>query len=137
MTPDPISEVVRLAEADIAVFEARMREVTPVYQRGDRVELHGEGFEVSSHQREGMPGPPQLHRLPPIPASGPEPSRLFSARCIETSPIIDYLDAQKKTDHYKSHELAPAIHSSWGVCADRPPPTCNGCAWRASLVGDG
>jgi hypothetical protein len=33
-----------------------MREVTPAYQRGDRVELHGEVFEVSSHQREGMPG---------------------------------------------------------------------------------
>jgi len=56
MTPDPISEAVRLAEAAIADFEARMREVTPAYQRGDRGELHGEGFEVSSHQREGMPG---------------------------------------------------------------------------------
>ena len=56
MTPDSIFEVVRLAEADIADFEARMRRVTPAYQRGDRVELHGEVFEVSSYQREGMPG---------------------------------------------------------------------------------
>jgi hypothetical protein len=47
---------VRLAEAAIADFEARMREVTPAYERGDRVELHGEVFEVSSYQREGMPG---------------------------------------------------------------------------------
>jgi hypothetical protein len=39
MPPDPISEAVRLAKADIADFEARMREVTPAYQRGDRVEL--------------------------------------------------------------------------------------------------
>jgi hypothetical protein len=32
-----------------------MREATPAYQPGDRVELHGEVFEVSSYQREGMP----------------------------------------------------------------------------------
>jgi len=56
MTPDPISEAVRLAKAAIADFEVRMREVTPAYQRGDRVELHGEVFEVSGYQREGMPG---------------------------------------------------------------------------------
>lgn len=49
--PDPISEAARLVEADIADFEARMREVTPAYQRGDRVELHGEEFEVSSYHR--------------------------------------------------------------------------------------
>lgn len=28
----------------------------PAYRPGDRVELHGEEFEVSSYQREGMPG---------------------------------------------------------------------------------
>ena len=56
MLPDPIAEAVRLAEAAIANFEARMREVTPAYQRGDRVELLGDLFEVSRYQREGMPG---------------------------------------------------------------------------------
>jgi len=33
-----------------------MREVIPTYQPGEWVELHGEVFEVSSYQREGMPG---------------------------------------------------------------------------------
>lgn len=56
MLPDPVAEVVRLAEADILAFEARMLEVIPAYHSGDRVELHGEEFEVSSYQREGMPG---------------------------------------------------------------------------------
>ena len=56
MLPDPIAEAVRLPEADILAFEARMREVIPAYQSGDRVELHGDEFEVSSYQREGMPG---------------------------------------------------------------------------------
>jgi hypothetical protein len=56
MPPDPIAESVRLGEADIALFEARMREVIPAYQQGDRVELHGEVFEVSGYQREEMPG---------------------------------------------------------------------------------
>jgi hypothetical protein len=48
--------VFRLAEADILAFEARMREVIPAYRPGDRVELLGEEFEVSSYHREGMPG---------------------------------------------------------------------------------
>lgn len=56
MRADPIFEVIGLAEADIAAFEARMRGVTPSYHRGDQVELHGEVFEVSSHQRKGIPG---------------------------------------------------------------------------------
>ena len=46
----------RLTEADIADFEARMRQVPPAYQPSDRVYLHGEVFEVTSYQREGMPG---------------------------------------------------------------------------------
>lgn len=56
MLADPIEEVVRLAEADILAFEARMREVIPAYLPGDRVELHREEFEVSGYHREGMPG---------------------------------------------------------------------------------
>jgi len=56
MLPDPIAESIRLVEADILAFEARMREVIPAYRPGDRVDLHGEEFEVSSYQREGMPG---------------------------------------------------------------------------------
>lgn len=56
MLPDPVAEAVRLAEADIIAFEARMREVIPAYHPADRVELHGEEFEVFSYQREGMLG---------------------------------------------------------------------------------
>ena len=56
MLPDPIAEAVRLAEADIIAFEARMREVTPACRPGDRGDLHGEEFEVSSYHRQGMPG---------------------------------------------------------------------------------
>jgi hypothetical protein len=56
MPLDPIAELARLTEADIAAFEARMRKVIPTYQPGDRVELHGEVFEVVSYQKEGMPG---------------------------------------------------------------------------------
>ena len=56
MHPDPITKAVHLAEADILAFEVRMREVIPAYRPGDRVDLHGEEFEVSSYQREGMPG---------------------------------------------------------------------------------
>ena len=48
--------MVRLAEVDTIAFEARMREVIPAYRPGDRVELYGEEFEVSSYHREGMPG---------------------------------------------------------------------------------
>ena len=33
-----------------------MREVTPAYDIGDRVELYGEVFEVAEVQREGMAG---------------------------------------------------------------------------------
>lgn len=53
MLSNPIAEVVRLAEADIIAFEARMREVIPAYGPGDRVELHGEEFEVSSYHARG------------------------------------------------------------------------------------
>jgi hypothetical protein len=56
MPSDTAAKLLRLAEADIAGFEARMREVTPVYEPGDRVELYGEVFEVVSFQRKGMPG---------------------------------------------------------------------------------
>lgn len=56
MRPDPLAELLRLTEADIAQFEAKMRAVPPTYQPGDRVELHGEMFEVTSYQGEGMPG---------------------------------------------------------------------------------
>lgn len=51
--PDPISEVVRLADADIAVFEARLREVAPAYQRGDSM---AKCSRCQANQREGMPG---------------------------------------------------------------------------------
>jgi hypothetical protein len=33
-----------------------MREVSPAYRPGDRVELHGEEFEVSSYQTRGDAG---------------------------------------------------------------------------------
>jgi hypothetical protein len=56
MLPDSIAEAVHLAGADILAFGARMREVIPAYRPGDRVELHGEKFEVSGYHREGMPG---------------------------------------------------------------------------------
>ncbi|HEX4960915.1 MAG TPA: hypothetical protein VF173_08760 [Thermoanaerobaculia bacterium] len=54
--PDVLREFVRLAEADIASFEARMREVSPAYQSGDRVLALGDLFEVVRYQRDGMPG---------------------------------------------------------------------------------
>lgn len=63
MLPYTISEVVRLAEAEIAVFEARMREVTPAYQREDWVKLHGEGFEASSAWHLLRRGPPCRGRV--------------------------------------------------------------------------
>jgi hypothetical protein len=53
---DAIAELLDRAEADIADFEARMREITPAYDVGDRVELYGEVFEVSDVQREDMAG---------------------------------------------------------------------------------
>jgi len=56
MPSDTAAELLRLAEKEIVDFEARMREVMPVYEPGDRVELYGEVFEVMSFQREGMPG---------------------------------------------------------------------------------
>jgi hypothetical protein len=56
MLRDPIAEAIRLTEVDILAFEARMREVIPAYRPGDRVELYGEEFEVSSYHREEMPG---------------------------------------------------------------------------------
>ena len=54
MLPDLVTQAIRLVEADILAFEARMREVIPAYQPGDRVALYGEEFEVSSYHREGM-----------------------------------------------------------------------------------
>jgi hypothetical protein len=56
MPPDPVSELLRLVEADIADFEARMRAVVPAYRVGDRVEIYGELFHVSGFTQEGMPG---------------------------------------------------------------------------------
>lgn len=35
MAPLPLSDLLRLVEADIAAFEARMRTVVPAYQVGD------------------------------------------------------------------------------------------------------
>lgn len=56
MTEPAVAELVRLAEAEIAAFEVRMRMVVPLYEVGDRLELHGEVFEVAGFEREGMPG---------------------------------------------------------------------------------
>ncbi len=56
LTPDQLAELLREAEARIADFQARWREVPPAYQPGDRVEVDGEVFEVTAYQREGMPG---------------------------------------------------------------------------------
>jgi hypothetical protein len=56
MNRDPIAELVRLAEADITDFEARMQEVVPFYRVGDRVQLLGEVYEVAGFERGGMPG---------------------------------------------------------------------------------
>jgi hypothetical protein len=56
MPLEVVAELLRLGEADIVDFEARMREVAPAYDVGDRVELYGEGFEVAEVQREGMAG---------------------------------------------------------------------------------
>lgn len=56
MLANLVAEAVRLTETDILAFEARMREVIPAYRPGDWVALYGEEFEVSSYQREGMPG---------------------------------------------------------------------------------
>jgi hypothetical protein len=56
MRPISIAECLRLAEDDIADFEARMRGVSPTYRVGDRVEVLGETYEVASFQREGTPG---------------------------------------------------------------------------------
>lgn len=38
-------------EEALADFDARMQKVTPTYQPGDRVVLHGEEFEVHRYQR--------------------------------------------------------------------------------------
>ncbi|HEX4962481.1 MAG TPA: hypothetical protein VF173_16725 [Thermoanaerobaculia bacterium] len=54
--PECVREMIRLAEEDIASFEARMRAIAPVYQPGDRVLLHGEWFEIARYEPEGMPG---------------------------------------------------------------------------------
>lgn len=51
-----IVELARLAEADIADFEARWRQLVPIYQPGDRVILFGEILEVLRYQQEEMPG---------------------------------------------------------------------------------
>ena len=56
MRHDPLAELLRLTEADIAQFEAKLRAVHPTYHPGQKVELHGDMFEVISYQGEGMPG---------------------------------------------------------------------------------
>jgi hypothetical protein len=56
MNRDPVAELVRLAEDDIADFETRMREVEPFYRVGDRVQLLGEVCEVAAYEWHGMPG---------------------------------------------------------------------------------
>jgi hypothetical protein len=56
MRPNTISDLLRLVEADIADFEARMRAVVPAYGVGDRVELHDEAFEISTMEESEMPG---------------------------------------------------------------------------------
>jgi hypothetical protein len=56
MNPDPVAELIRLTQADIVAFMARMREVPPAFCLGNRVKLHGEEFEISSYHPEGMPG---------------------------------------------------------------------------------
>lgn len=76
MNSNLIVEMVRLTEADIETFEARMREVPPTFQPGDRVELHGEEFEVASFHQEGMPGRDRLLRL--VPAVGPSLGSSFA-----------------------------------------------------------
>ena len=55
--PIPLEEWLQLNEKALADFDARMQEVSPTYQPGDRVVLHGEEFEVNRYQRgEGMTG---------------------------------------------------------------------------------
>lgn len=56
MSQDSIADLVRRTVADIADFEARMREVSPFYCVGDRVLHLGEAFEVASYDR-GTPMP--------------------------------------------------------------------------------
>ena len=51
MPPIPLAEWHRLNEAALADFDARMQMVTPTYQPGDRVTLHGEVFKVYKYQR--------------------------------------------------------------------------------------
>jgi hypothetical protein len=54
--PVDLAEYSRQTEEAIAAYQARMREVTPTYQPGDRVDFCGEVYEIFSYQREGESG---------------------------------------------------------------------------------
>lgn len=54
--PFDLAEYSRQTEEAIAAYQARMREVTPTYQPGDRVDFCGEEYEIFSYQREGESG---------------------------------------------------------------------------------
>lgn len=56
MPSDPITELARATEEDIATFEAKMRRVTPSYRIGEHVEFLGKIFQVESFEADGMPG---------------------------------------------------------------------------------
>ena len=56
MDSDHLAKWLELNERDITDFEARMRERAFTYSPGDRVEFHGEVFEVMELVREDMPG---------------------------------------------------------------------------------
>jgi len=54
---EAIAELLRLTEVDLAAFDARMQLVPPPYLPGDRVEFHGEVFEVPRYHRgDGLTG---------------------------------------------------------------------------------
>lgn len=56
MQPDALAQWCRRTEEDIADFEARMREMPFSHTLGERVELHGEAFEIADLVQDGMPG---------------------------------------------------------------------------------
>lgn len=56
MDSDPLAEWREQTEREIADFETQMRERGFTYSSGDRVELHGEVFEVTELVCQDMPG---------------------------------------------------------------------------------
>jgi hypothetical protein len=55
--PIPMEEWHRLNEQALLDFDARMQQVIPTYEPGDRVKLHGDVFEIHRYQRgDGMTG---------------------------------------------------------------------------------